>query len=245
MKIAIDLGHGVGQDRGAVGVIAEESIINSVGALVVSKLKALGHEVIEVRPESASSVGDSLSQRCIKADNNNVDLFVSLHANAGGGVGTEVFTYNAKEVPEARAVLNNIIALGFTNRGIKDGSGLYVVKHPSAVSMLVEICFCDTQSDVDKYNSVGSEAIANAIVSGLTGQTMQGSKKYVVTNYLPKAYTGYDGVDINYVLSYFKDIKCYIRSNDKGIWIETEYLSIDKCNELKSTLGSWFYSIEQ
>jgi N-acetylmuramoyl-L-alanine amidase len=30
MKIAIDLGHGVGQDRGVVGVIAEETIINSV-----------------------------------------------------------------------------------------------------------------------------------------------------------------------------------------------------------------------
>jgi N-acetylmuramoyl-L-alanine amidase len=58
-----------------------------------------------VRPESASSVGDSLSQRYNKADNNNVDLFVSLHANAGGGVGTEVFTYNAKEIPEAREVL--------------------------------------------------------------------------------------------------------------------------------------------
>jgi len=54
-----------------------------------------------------------------------------------------VFTYGGKEVPEARAVLNNIVALGFTNRGIKDGSNLYVVKHPSAVSMLIEVCFVD------------------------------------------------------------------------------------------------------
>lgn len=246
MKIAIDFGHGVGSDRGAVGVIAEETIINSVGTLVVSKLNALGHTVIEVRPTSALSVSDSLSQRCQKADNNNVDLFVSLHANAGGGVGTEVFTYNAKEVPEARAVLNNIVALGFTNRGIKDGNGLYVVKHPSATAMLIEICFCDTQSDVDKYNSIGSEAIANAIVSGLTGQTVstESGKGYVVTSYLPNAYEGYDGIDINYVLSYFGDAKCYVRGNDKGIWIETSYLTIDKCNELKSTLGSWFYEIK-
>lgn len=247
LKIAIDLGHGVGQDRGAVGVIAEETIINSIGSLVVNKLNTLGHTVIEVRPTSASSVGDSLSQRTIKADNNNVDLFVSLHANAGGGVGTEVFTYGAKEVPEARAVLNNICSLGFTNRGIKDGSGLYVVKHPSAVSMLIEICFCDTQSDIDKYNSVGAEVIANAIVSGLTGQTIStecANKGYVVTTYLPCAYEGYNGIDIKYILSYFGDVKCYVRSNEKGCWIETEYLDLDKCNELKSTLGSWFYSIE-
>ena len=29
--------------------------------------------------------------------------------------------------------------------------------------MLVEICFVDTQSDVDKYNSIGAEAIADGI----------------------------------------------------------------------------------
>jgi len=246
MKIAIDFGHGVGSDRGAVGFIAEETIINSVGTLVVNKLNVLGHTVIEVRPTSASSVGDSLSQRCQKADNNSVDLFVSLHSNAGCGVGTEVFTYNAKEVPEARAVLNNIVALGFTNRGIKDGSSLYVVKHPKATAMLIEVCFVDTQSDVDKYNSIGSEAIANAIVNGLIGQTVSTSsgKGYVVTTYLPHSSDTYDGIDINYVLSYFKDIKCYVRGNANGVWIETQYLDMDKCNELKSTLGSWFYEIK-
>ena len=91
-KYAIDFGHGVGQDRGAVGFIAEEDIINAVGTLVLAKLVTLGHEVIEVRPTSASSVSDSLYQRTSKADNNNVDFYISLHANAGGGVGTEVFT---------------------------------------------------------------------------------------------------------------------------------------------------------
>ncbi|NRY60834.1 N-acetylmuramoyl-L-alanine amidase [Clostridium beijerinckii] len=245
MKIAIDLGHGVGQDRGAVGVIAEETIINTVGALVISKLKDLGHEVIEVRPIGELSVGQSLAARVQKADSNNVDLFVSLHANAGGGVGTEVFTYNAKEVPEARAVLNNIVALGFTDRGIKDGSKLYVVRNPSATAMLIEVCFVDTQSDVDLYNSIGTEAIANAIVNGLTGQVANNSKGYVVTTYLPNAYEGYDGIDINYVLSYFPGSRAYMKHNNKGMWIETQMLPIEKCNELKETLGYWFYSIEQ
>lgn len=71
------------------------------------------------------------------------------------------------------------------------------------------------------------------------------SKGYIVTNYLPCAYSGYDGIDINYVLSYFTGIKCYVRGNQKGVWIETQTLPIEKCNELKATLGSWFYSIEQ
>ncbi len=71
---------------------------------------------------------------------------------------------------------------------------------------------------------------------------------YVVTQYLPNGSNGdnsFNGVDANYVLQYFNEIKCYFRGNAKGVWVETEYLDLDKCNELKSILGSWFYSIEK
>ena len=100
-------------------------------------------------------------------------MVVSIHANAGGGKGTEVFTYKAKEVTQARAVLNNLVALGFSNRGIKDGSGLAMVKRPKATAMLIEVCFVDTQSDVDLYNSIRVEKIANAIVSGIVGEEVK------------------------------------------------------------------------
>ncbi|MBY7009434.1 glycoside hydrolase [Clostridium botulinum] len=71
--------------------------------------------------------------------------------------------------------------------------------------------------------------------------------EYVVTNYLPNGYRGdnsFEGIDLNYVLSYFKDIRCYIRGDNKGIWLETQMLPTEKCLELKQTLGSWFYSIK-
>ena len=173
MKIAIDLGHGIGEDRGAESkFITEEKIINEVGALVINKLKTLGHTIIEVRPVSATSVGDSLIQRVQKANSNNVDLYVSIHANAGGGKGSEVYTYQGKEVKEARNVLNNLVSLGFINRGIK-GANLFVVNQTKAKAMLIEICFVDTQSDVDLYNKLGTGAIADAIVKGLVGSTIQ------------------------------------------------------------------------
>lgn len=243
MKIGVDLGHGVNPDRGANGFIAEETIINSVGTLVISKLKSLGHSVIELRPESATSVSDSLYKRYNKADYYNVDMVVSIHANAGGGQGTEIFTYNAKEVKQARDVLNNLVGLGFTNRNIKDGSHLAIIKRPKATAMLIEVCFVDTKSDVDLYNSIGAEQIADAIAEGLTGQKVEPDNKeyYVVTNYLPKDKDGY--LDINYALSFFNGIKCYLKNDSKGIWIETQYLSREKCEELKNTLGNWFYSI--
>lgn len=249
MKFGIDLGHGVGQDRGAVGNIAEETIINAVGNLVICKLKALGHSVVELRPVSATSVSNSLEQRYNKADYYNVDLCVSIHANAGGGKGTEVFTYKAKEVTQARAVLNNLVALGFANRGIKDGSGLAMVKRPKATAMLIEVCFVDTQSDVNLYNSIGAEKISNTIVNGLTGQSSAIDEKeegYVVTDYLPNGYRGdgsFVGVDLEYVLSYFKGVRCYVKNDSKGVWIETQVLPIEQCNKLKETLGSWFYAI--
>ena len=244
MKFGIDLGHGVNPDRGAVGNIAEETIINAVGSKVISKLKSLGHSVVELRPASANSVQDSLQQRYNKADYYNVDMCISIHANAGGGKGTEVFTYKGKEVKEARNVLNNIVSLGFNNRGIKDGSNLAMIRNTSSVSMLIEICFVDS-SDSSLYGQIGAERIANAIVKGITGQTVSidSKKYYVITDYLKGAYDGYDGVDINYVLSYFKGIKCYVRGNSKGVWIETQYLPLEKCEELKETLGSWFWKI--
>ena len=69
---------------------------------------------------------------------------------------------------------------------------------------------------------------------------------YVVTMYLPNGYRGdgsFVGVDLEYVLSYFKGVRCYVKSDSKGVWIETQVLPIEKCKELQKTLGSWFYAI--
>ena len=175
MKFGIDLGHGVGKDRGAVGVIAEENIINTIGILVISKLKSLGHTVVDLRPTNTITVNDSLYARYHKADINNVDICVSIHANCGGGYGTEIFTYGGKDVAGASKILNNICSLGFRNRGLKDGKNLAMVRRPQATAMLIEICFCDSENDVKLYNN-NIENIANAIVNGLTGENISSTK---------------------------------------------------------------------
>ncbi|ENJ9655631.1 N-acetylmuramoyl-L-alanine amidase [Clostridium botulinum] len=172
MKIGIDCGHTLsGDDYGTVGIKAESNLTREVGTKVISKLQALGHTVIKCYKDTCSSLNDSLSYRTNTANNNNVDLYVSIHFNAfnGNAYGTEVFTYGGKELPQARAVLNNICALGYTNRGLKDGSNLYVLKHTKAKAMLIECCFCDNAGDMNRFNA---ENMTNSIVKGLVGTTV-------------------------------------------------------------------------
>ncbi|NFK80210.1 N-acetylmuramoyl-L-alanine amidase [Clostridium botulinum] len=171
MKIGIDCGHTLsGVDYGAVGIKAGSNLAREVGTKVISKLQALGHTVVKCYKDSCSSLNDSLSYRANTANSKNVDLYVSIHFNCfnGNAHGTEVLTYGEKSFTEASRVLNNICALGYTNRGIKDGSGLYVLKHTKAKAMIIECCFCDNRNDMNRYNA---ENMANAIVKGLVGKT--------------------------------------------------------------------------
>ena len=251
MKICLDYGHTLnGIDSGAVGNgYREQDCTRELGKLIKSKLEQAGHTVIETNIDgNVSSISDSLYKRYKIANDNKVDLCVSIHFNAGGGTGSEIYTYNAKDVAGASSILNNLHIVGYQNRGIKSGNGLAMVSKPVATAMLIEVCFIDTKADMDRYASQ-KNLIAEAIAQGIDKKTIstasEESKGYVVTTYLPNAYAGYDGVDINYVLKYFSGITCYVRGNAKGVWIETQNLPISKCNELKNTLGSWFYSIEK
>ena len=63
-----------------------------------------------------------------------------------------------------------------------------------------------------------------------------------MTKYLPGAYEGYDGVDIRAILDkYFEGVKCYVRGDSNGVWIETEFLSIDECEKIKLFLDMCIY----
>lgn len=169
-KFAIDPGHGCYPDTGAEGYLNEQNCALDIANKVISKLQSLGHEAWNVRPSSASSVTDSLQKRCDSASNS--DYLVSIHLNAGGGKGSEVFAMSTAGNALASKVLDELVALGFVNRGVKDGSGLYVIKHSNPVAILIEVCFVDTQLDADLYKLLGSDRVATAIVKGLSGQTV-------------------------------------------------------------------------
>ncbi|MBI1242316.1 N-acetylmuramoyl-L-alanine amidase [Umezakia ovalisporum] len=169
MKFGIDIGHNSPPDTGAVGIKSEDVLTTDVGNRVISKLRVLGHEVISCKPNKSVSVTNSLFQRINTANTNKVEVFVSIHFNAfnGRANGTEVFAASEAGRRIAQPVLNEIVKLGFFNRGVKSGSHLYVLKNTSMPGILIECCFIDSPRDMNIFDS---EATANAIVKGLTGQ---------------------------------------------------------------------------
>lgn len=174
MRYLIDCGHCIAKGSADTGCSGngkrEEICTREIGYKVQVKLKALGHTATIVSCDSATSVLSSLAYRVNKANNLGGDLYVAIHLNCGGGHGVEIFTMGAKSFHEATRTLNNIVAMGFTNRKIKDGKGLYVIHKTDMKSMLVECGFMDSASDMQKYNA---EKFANAIVTGITGQAIK------------------------------------------------------------------------
>ena len=169
MKFGIDIGHNCPPDSGASGIKSEDKLTMEVGNKVIAKLESLGHTVISCKPNSASTVNQSLGRRCEKANNNRVDFFVSIHFNAFNGQanGTEVFAISDAGRKVAQKVLDEIVKSGFFNRGVKSGSHLYVLKRTNMPGILIEGCFIDSAKDMQIYDG---EAMANAIVAGLTGK---------------------------------------------------------------------------
>ena len=167
MKIGINDGHTLrGAGTGAVGIIKEGEHTRLVGEEVRRLLKEKGNTVYNCTVDYASTVNESLSLVVQQANREDLDWFISIHFNAGGGQGVEVYTYEGRQYQDAIDVCKNISSLGFINRGVKAGTGLYVIRRTKAKSMLIEVCFVDTE-DANKYLSVGYKAIAKAIVDAL------------------------------------------------------------------------------
>ncbi len=165
-KIGIDIGHNLKVDVGAVGIKNEDELNMLVGRLLISKLRLEGFQVVDCTPTNAKSLGDSLSQRCAIANNENVDFFLSIHHNKCiGGYGAEALVYKEGKGSEiGRLILKEIERIGHTNRGIKIRQDLYVLKHTKMPALLMECAFIDSERDMKIYNP---SKMVDAIFNGL------------------------------------------------------------------------------
>lgn len=162
MRIVINAGHTkIGKGIGAYKYLNESREARRIAYHLLYLLTSTNHEVIPAIYDVSSN---NLKEAVTLSNNKCADLFVSIHLNAGGGDGVECYTWKGEKLTAAARVCDNIAALGYRNRGIKDGSGLYVIKHTKAPAILIECCFVDNKSDADKYNAYKiAEAIYNSI----------------------------------------------------------------------------------
>ena len=161
---------------GASGIFSETEEDRKVKDAVISKLRQLGHTVYDTTDNDGATQSQNLKNIVANCNSHSVDLDISIHFNAYNGQahGTEVLLFgNGRHRDIGQRIVNEISALGFTNRGIKDGSNLYVVKYTNALAILIECCFCDNAEDAKLYNA---ESMANAIVRGITGRTAQSTQ---------------------------------------------------------------------
>lgn len=172
MRISINAGHTAsGSGYGAVsGKYKESEITRKVGKELVKILRKAGHTVFDSTVDDARTQNSYLEAVVRSANGCDVDLFISLHCNASvkrTGHGVEVYTYNGRKLDDAIRVCYEISRLGFRNRGIRDGSHLYVVRNTKAPALLIEMFFLDNEIDQTLYSKTGYKEMARAIARAI------------------------------------------------------------------------------
>lgn len=165
MRIVINAGHTkFGSGTGAKGNLVESIETRKIAYELMKLLADSRHEVI---PAVYDRSENNLKAAVDLSNKSNADLFISIHLNAGGGKGCEAYTYKGAKHLEALNACKNLNKLGFLNRGVKDGSHLYVVKNTTAKAILIEVCFVDSLMDNELFKIAGYNKIAKAIFDAI------------------------------------------------------------------------------
>lgn len=162
MKVCLDEGHGKSTSgkRSPDGSLLEYEFNRDVGRRLKTILEQHGVEVIETATDDTDV---SLSQRCKIANNNKVDYFVSIHANAedlrvgawGFVNGFEVHIIGKGGKAERLANAIQKIApsyLGLKDRGVKV-SNFQVLRDTNMPAVLIEHGFYTNKEECEKLKN--------------------------------------------------------------------------------------------
>ena len=168
-QVNISSGHSI-NCQGAADIINEVTEARKVVDRVYEIVKASGKQCYKYHDTSSSSTRNLVNiVNWHNGFNEGVD--VSIHFNAYAHVdkpmGTEVCYYSNSSL--ATAVSKEIAtAGGFIDRGAKQRTGLYFLKHTNKPAILIEVCFVDSVADVNLYRA-NFERICQAIAKTLIG----------------------------------------------------------------------------
>lgn len=167
MKILLSAGHG-GTDGGSTGADngKEKDRTWTLTNKVATYLRNAGHNVT-VNTEKTSNGSWRFKRR------SGYDFALSIHFNAfdGTATGTEcLYKGTKKKADELSSAVAS--AIGVRNRGAKSRPNLYMMN--IGFDNLIEVCFHDNSSDLNKYNSKIDE-VAKAIADVVNGVTISTS----------------------------------------------------------------------
>jgi N-acetylmuramoyl-L-alanine amidase len=172
-KIMIDAGHG-GKDPGAVsGKYYEKTAALAISKRLYKTLTNSGYSVSMTRNDDRYL---TLAERCDKSNRYDADVFLSIHLNSSSNKnasGIECWKYSKTgklTVQIAKDVQTELIqATGWKDRGVKDSSVLYVLKHTKAHAVLIECGFISNDEERKKlFNEKYQDKIAKAIASAIS-----------------------------------------------------------------------------
>lgn len=198
MKINVHAGHtkqsgkspGAGSSKTGIYESVED---RKIAKEVIKLLKAKGNTVYDCTAEG-NSMYDNLAKIVAKCNVHKVDLDVSIHLNSfnGNAHGTEVWIYSSasKAKKYAKKICDKLASLGFTNRGVKTSSQLYVLRHTNSPALLIETFFCDSAKDAKIYKKYGYEKVARKIADAIDSTVVQVKVKKAYTGKLPKNTVG-------------------------------------------------------
>lgn len=176
-KVFISAGHG-GSDPGAVANNTKEKDLNLSIALACRD--ELTRHGVEVRMSRTTDENDPLSEEIKECNAYGPDLAVSIHNNAGGGDGAEVFHSHlgGKGKTLAENILAEIVNVGQNSRGAKvrknaNGKDYYgFIRETSCPAVIVECAFIDNATDLkilatESNRKVMGIAVAKGILKSL------------------------------------------------------------------------------
>ena len=167
-SIVISSGHGL-HVRGAAGIVDEVDEARKVTECVAEKLRKRGVTVHVFHDDTSKDQSTNLSTIVNYHNSKTRDLDVSVHFNAfeqtSDPQGVEVL-YVTQDML-ADKISAAIAACGFTDRGSKKHTGLYFLNETDMPSVLLEVCFVDSEADCELYAQQFDKictAIADALV---------------------------------------------------------------------------------
>ena len=166
--VVIDPGHG-GIDYGAIrSGINEKDITTDVSLRVAKILRSDGYKVYLTRDEDKTL---SLQERVDFAEENNPDIFVSIHVNSSEGTtatGLETHYYHDYSIGLAKVVHAAMVKyVNSKDRGLFK-SKFYVINHTTMPAILVEIGFISNEDERnDLISDKRKQATAKAIAEGI------------------------------------------------------------------------------